>query len=305
MEPPVAKAAKKTSLFKIFMWAVLCVAVFLFLDVVRFFFHPYVGDLARTNPARSAFMEYREAQWEREGRKMKLRQTWVPLTRISPYLVRAVLIAEDDKFYDHEGFDYDALQKAIEKDLAERKFKVGASTISQQLAKNLYLSPSKNPIRKIKEAILTWRIERALSKKRILELYLNVAEWGDGVFGIEAGSRSHFGKPASALTAEEAARMASVLPNPIRFNPRGSQGYVVKRSRIIYKVMLNRGIVIPDLKEVEEDNTPSPTAPVQPLPEAASVGNGPAVQSGDVPGGQSEAAGPASPTPESTPTPAP
>jgi monofunctional biosynthetic peptidoglycan transglycosylase len=143
-------------------------------------------------------MKYRREQFEREGNPFILRYYPVPLNKISPYLVKAVLIAEDDKFYRHEGFDWDALQKALEKNLKEGKIKYGGSTISQQLAKNLYLSPSKNPIRKIKEAILTVRLEKALGKRRILELYLNIAEWGLGVFGAEAASRYYFGKSALA-----------------------------------------------------------------------------------------------------------
>ena len=121
------------------------------------------------------------------------------MTRISPYVIKAVLIAEDDKFWSHEGFDFEAIQKAMEKDLKARRFKVGGSTISQQLAKNLYLTPSKNVLRKVKEAILTWRIERNLTKKRIIELYLNLVEWGEGIFGIEAAARHYFGKSAAAL----------------------------------------------------------------------------------------------------------
>jgi monofunctional biosynthetic peptidoglycan transglycosylase len=180
----------------------------------------------------------------------------VGLGRISPYALKAVVIAEDDKFWRHEGFDYEAIQKAIEKDLKKKAFKVGGSTISQQLAKNLYLSPSKNPVRKIREAILTWRIERTLSKRRIMELYLNVAEWGDGIFGVEMAARRHFGKPASNLNAREAARLAAVLPNPRRFNPTSDSPYVVARSERIYQIMVRRGIVIPEyeetLKEREE-----------------------------------------------------
>lgn len=218
------------------------------------FFYPDLSDLAKKNPSKSSFMEYREQQWEDEGKKKKIRQKWVPLSRISPYLKKAVLIAEDDKFWSHEGFDFDAMQKAIEKDIKAGKFKVGGSTISQQLAKNLYLTPSKNPVRKIKEAILTWRLERTLSKKRILELYLNVAEWGDGIFGIEAASRHYYGKPASALGPEEAARLASVLPNPVKYKPRGSSRYVERRSRIIYSIMVRRGIVIPSYTGVIESS---------------------------------------------------
>ncbi|HAK89281.1 MAG TPA: monofunctional biosynthetic peptidoglycan transglycosylase [Nitrospiraceae bacterium] len=165
--------------------------------------------------------------------------------------MKAVLIAEDDKFYRHEGFDFEAIQKALEKDIKKKKFKFGGSTISQQLAKNLYLTPSKNPVRKIKEAVLTWRIESTLSKRRILELYLNVAEWGEGIFGIEAAARHYYGKSASALAPEEAARLASVLPNPRKYNPIGTSKYVENRSRIIYDIMVRRGIVIPEYEEIE------------------------------------------------------
>jgi len=207
-------------------------------------------------------MEYREREWEREGKKYRIQQKWVPLSRISPYLIKAVLIAEDDKFWSHEGFDYEALQKAIEKDIKSKKFKLGGSTISQQLAKNLYLSPSKNPIRKIREAIITWRMERALTKKRILELYLNVAEWGDkGIFGIEVASRYYFGKSASELSAEEAARLASILPNPRKYNPLGDSRYVTHRSNLIYSIMVRRGIVVPEYEEVTGEEKGSNITP--------------------------------------------
>ena len=172
------------------------------------------------------------------------------MSRISPYLIKAVIIAEDDKFWKHEGFDFEAIQKAVEKDLKARKFKAGGSTISQQLAKNLYLTPSKNPLRKIKEAILTWRIERTLSKKRIIELYLNVVEWGEGIFGVEAASRYYYGKSAATLGPEEAARLAAVLPNPRKFNPRGNSRYVAKRAELIENIMIRRGIIIPTFNEV-------------------------------------------------------
>ena len=237
----------------------LILSVLLFCLVVFIgysFFSPDVSDLVRTNPKKTAFMAYRERQMEEAGQKKKIQQRWVGLGRISPYALKAVVIAEDDKFWRHEGFDYEAIQKAIEKDLKKKAFKVGGSTISQQLAKNLYLSPSKNPVRKIREAILTWRIERTLSKRRIMELYLNVAEWGDGIFGVEMAARRHFGKPASNLNAREAARLAAVLPNPRRFNPTSDSPYVVARSERIYQIMVRRGIVIPEyeetLKEREE-----------------------------------------------------
>jgi len=195
-------------------------------------------------------MVYRERQWKEEGKRIAIRQYWVPLSRISSYMTKAVIIAEDDKFWSHAGFDFEAIEKSLEKDLKEKKFKFGGSTISQQLAKNLYLTPSKNPLRKIKEAILTWRIEKGLSKRRILELYLNVAEWGEGIFGIEAASRHYYGKTASALSAEEAAHLAAVLPNPRKYSPVGISRYVNNRSRIIYEIMVRRGIVVEEYEDM-------------------------------------------------------
>jgi len=207
------------------------------------FIYPDVSKLKKENPLKTSFMEYREKEWKRQGRKISIKQTWTPLSGISPYLIKAVLIAEDDKFYQHEGFDFEAIQIAIEKDIKQKKIKFGGSTISQQLSKNLYLSPSKNPLRKLAEAVLTWRIEKTLSKKRILELYLNVAEWGEGIFGIEAASFHYYGKPALELNPDEAARLASVLPNPRKYSPTGTSRYVEKRSRLIYDIMVKRGIV--------------------------------------------------------------
>jgi len=220
------------------------------LSIAVYFVYPDVSALQKANPKKSAFMKYRESEWQQQGKKKKIVQRWVPLSQISPYVIKAVIIAEDDKFWSHEGFDFDAMQKALEKDLKEKKFKVGGSTISQQLAKNLYLSPSKNPIRKIMEAVLTWRLERNLSKKRIIEIYLNVAEWGDGLFGVEAAAQHYYGKPASDLSAMESARLAAVLPNPRRYDPTGSGRYVAYRSELIYQIMVRRGIVIEEYDDV-------------------------------------------------------
>ncbi|MGB9715639.1 MAG: monofunctional biosynthetic peptidoglycan transglycosylase [Thermodesulfovibrionales bacterium] len=218
---------------------------------------PDVTRLKKENPKKTAMMEYRENEWKKKGRKYRIKQIWIPLNRISPYLIKAVLIGEDDKFWRHEGFDYEALKKAIEKDIKAKKFKFGGSTISQQLAKNLYLSPSKNPIRKLREAIITWRLEKVLSKKRILELYLNIAEWGDGIFGIESAARHYYGKSASELNPVESARLAAILPNPIRFNPLGESRFVTKRADLIYSIMVRRGIVVPEYEEVVEKDLDS------------------------------------------------
>ncbi|MEK6760172.1 MAG: monofunctional biosynthetic peptidoglycan transglycosylase [Deltaproteobacteria bacterium] len=238
---------------------------------------PDVGRLKKENPKKTAMMEYREAEWASKGVKRKPYQIWVPYSAISPYMVKAVLIAEDDNFWSHEGFDYQAMEKAMEKNIKARKFKAGGSTISQQLAKNLYLSPSKNPIRKLREAVLTWRLESELSKKRILEIYLNVAEWGNGVFGIEAAARHHFGKSASGLTAMEAARLAAVLPNPRRLNASGDQRYVNSRSEVIYNIMVRRGVVVEEFEEMGADGLSVEGEGVPVISEGAPVDN-PTVQ---------------------------
>lgn len=219
------------------------------LDIGRYFVYPNVSDLIETNPVPTAFMEYRQAEWAEQNRELQINQKWVRMSQISPNVIKAVLIGEDDKFWNHDGFDVKGMEQALEKTLTKGKV-AGGSTISQQLSKNLYLSPSKNPVRKIKEAIITWRIEKTLSKRRILEIYLNVAEWGDGIFGIEAAARHYYHKSAKNLSGLEAARLAAVLPNPIKYNPTSDQKYVQNRSRIIYKILKRRGVVIPDFKEV-------------------------------------------------------
>jgi monofunctional biosynthetic peptidoglycan transglycosylase len=205
---------------------------------------PDLSKLKEENPKKTALMEYREKASTERKKSYSTYQIWVPLSNISPFLTKAVLIAEDDKFWRHEGFDYEAMEKAMEKDIKAGRFRFGGSTISQQLARNLYLSPAKSPLRKVREALITWRMEKVLSKRRILELYLNVVEWGEGIFGVEAASRHYFGKSSSELTPQEAARLASVLPNPRRYNPAGGQRYVVNRSNLIYSIMIQRGIAL-------------------------------------------------------------
>jgi monofunctional biosynthetic peptidoglycan transglycosylase len=214
---------------------------------------PDIAVLKKTNPSKTSFMKFREAEWRASGQKKKVRQVWIPLSGISPYLVKGVIIAEDDKFWSHEGFDYEAIQEAIEKDLKSKKYKKGGSTISQQLVKNLYLSPEKSLLRKLREAVITWKLERTLSKRRILEIYLNVVEWGDGLYGVESASFYYFGKPASQVTPMEASRLVSVLPNPRKFKADGNQRYVLNRSEMIYQIMVKRGIVVPEYEEVARE----------------------------------------------------
>jgi monofunctional biosynthetic peptidoglycan transglycosylase len=180
---------------------------------------PKVSQLARTNPSTTAFIELRRAQAAAAGRPWKLRQSWRSLPHISPYLRYAVVRAEDFNFYRHEGIDWDATLEAIEINWDQRRWAVGGSTITQQVAKNLFLSPSKNPIRKLREWWIASRLEDELSKRRILEIYLNIVELGDGVFGAEAAARYYWGKSAADLSPVEAARLTVALPNPRTRSP--------------------------------------------------------------------------------------
>jgi monofunctional glycosyltransferase len=247
----MAKKHKTSGGFFRFIKIIFILIVILVVGFVGFYLvYPDVTILKKVNPKKTSFMEYRENQWLAKGKKLTIQKKWVSLPNISPYLAKAIIIAEDDKFWSHRGFDMDAIQKALEKNIEKGKFKFGGSTISQQLVKNLYLTPAKNPVRKLKEAIITWRIEQAISKRRILELYLNVVEWGNGIFGAEMASQHYFGKPAALLTAEEAAKLAAILPNPIRFKVDGTSKYTERRAKIIYNIMVKRGIVIPDYEEV-------------------------------------------------------
>jgi monofunctional biosynthetic peptidoglycan transglycosylase len=247
---------KKSAVFITFL---VCIALFL-LYPGSFFLFPDVSALSKKNPDLTAFMKYRMGQWEEAGKKKRIDRRWVSYSRISPILVKAVIISEDAKFWKHEGFDFEAIHYAVEKDLKARTFKLGASTITQQLAKNLYLSPSKNPVRKFKEAILTWRIEKTLSKRRILEIYLNSIEWGDAIFGIEAASHHYYQASAATLTARQAATLAAVLPNPIRYNPTSQQRFVVRRSEMIYKILVRRGFVI-ETSEIDSVEQPKESVP--------------------------------------------
>lgn len=202
------------------------------LYIIPAFFYD-VNKLNKTNPIPTSFMKYRMDQWKRDGVNKKIRHTWVPISQISRNMRLAVIVSEDAKFWKHDGFDFEAIQDAFVENFRSGRFKYGASTISQQVIKNIYLSPTKNPLRKIKEAILTYRMEQVVPKKRILEIYLNIIEMGDGIFGVQEAAKYYFGKPASALTVTEAAKLAAILPNPIKYHPNSDQKFVTNRTRII------------------------------------------------------------------------
>jgi len=194
---------------------------------------PDVAQLAGANPNTSVLIEARRAEAAEKGRPFTLSWTWVPLADISPHLQKAVIVAEDASFYEHHGFDWEGLQEAVTRNWEQGKLRRGGSTITQQLAKNLYLSSEKKLLRKAREALIAWEIERRVPKTRILELYLNVAEWGHGVFGAEAAARHHFGISAAELTEDEAALLAALLPSPRRNDPLQLTPYLARRQQDI------------------------------------------------------------------------
>jgi monofunctional biosynthetic peptidoglycan transglycosylase len=197
--------------------AVAASAGFVLLAAVQAWYYAHVLWWKTHDPALTAFMQARLERMREKHPAAVLRHRWVPYSRIAQSLKRAVIAAEDAKFVGHEGFDWEAIQSAIERNEARGRVVAGASTISQQLAKNLFLSPQRSWWRKGQEAAITLMLESTLSKRRILEMYLNVAEWGDGVFGAEAAARHHFGIAAAELSAEQAAWLAAVLPSPLRY----------------------------------------------------------------------------------------
>ncbi len=240
---------------------------------------PDVRELRTNNLESTAFMELREREARAEGREPRRIHQWVPYSRISPHLKRAVLVAEDAGFWGHEGIDLVEIRKALESAESVTQMR-GASTITQQLAKNLYLSPSRNPFRNLRELLITWRLEHELSKTRIFELYLNNIEWGDGIWGAEAAARTYFGVPASALSPDQAALMAGAIINPRVLNIAKPNGRLVARQRIIRARMGN--ITPPPIvarpapaettsteePEFEPDEAPTPEPESQPEPDA-------------------------------------
>ncbi len=192
-----------------------------------------VSDLKKENPGQTALMRQRLREAEAAGKSLKITQAWVPMAKISPQLIEAVIVAEDGTFRSHGGVDWFEVRESFQKNVREFRAARGASTITQQLAKNLYLSTSKDPLRKAKELVITLLLEQSLSKDRILEIYLNVIEWGRGVFGVEAASRTFFGKSAASLTLDEALRLAAVIPSPLRHAPNQESRYVLRRAEIV------------------------------------------------------------------------
>ncbi|MFO1387212.1 MAG: monofunctional biosynthetic peptidoglycan transglycosylase [Chitinivorax sp.] len=189
------------------------------------------------NPSASAFMEEQLAKLQENDPEAELRHKWVPYERISPNLKRALIASEDAKFLDHEGFDWEGIQTAWEKNLKKGRIVAGGSTISQQLAKNLFLSSRKTPWRKGEEAIITLMLEKMMSKRRIFEIYLNVIEWGNGVFGAEAAARHYYKSSAASLGAPQAAKLAAMVPNPRYFDKNRNDRKLLRKAAIIQRRM--------------------------------------------------------------------
>lgn len=225
--------------------------IFLLLSAAYVLWLPDVSELKSKDPAETSFMRIKEKQALAQGKKLGRTMIWTGWDGISEHLKHAVLVAEDDGFYRHKGVDWESTRRALETDWRKRRFARGGSTITQQLARNLYLSPSKNPLRKIKELLIARRLEKALGKRRIFELYLNVAEWGKGIYGAEAASRAYFGKSAAGLTPEEAAALAAALPSPRRYSPVKGTKFMEKRKSSIVARMRASGYLPEEADEAE------------------------------------------------------
>jgi monofunctional biosynthetic peptidoglycan transglycosylase len=221
----------------------ICVLLFVLYTVYCIFSIGDLCDLQKKNPKTTAFMELRKEQWEKKKVNRSISQRWVKLSAISRHLRNAVVVTEDPNFYHHHGIDFYAIGMAIEENLERKEVAYGASTITQQLMKNLYLSPSRNPFRKWQEAILALRVERCVQKNRLLEIYLNVIEWGNSVFGAEAAARAYFSKPAYALSPGEAALLAAMIRNPIFYNPYKGGSQLVKNRNLTLKWMWRRKLL--------------------------------------------------------------
>lgn len=192
----------------------------------------HIGYWIEHNPASTAFMELR-AEARTQNDKVGKTQTWVPYARISPHLKRALIVAEDARFLAHEGFDWEGIQTAYEKNLKKGRVVAGGSTISQQLAKNLFLSGERSLLRKMQEAVITLMLEQLMSKRRIFEIYLNVIEWGNGVFGVEAAAQHYYGVSASGLSAEQSAWLAAIVTNPRYYDTRRTARGAQRKATIL------------------------------------------------------------------------
>ncbi len=218
-------------------------ALFILLLFYQLWIFAHICWWIKFNPSASAFMQDRLAVMQDKNSDAELRHKWVPYEKISSHLKRALVAAEDAKFVDHEGFDWEGIQKAYEKNLKKGRIVAGGSTISQQLAKNLFLSTRRTPWRKLEEAAITVMLEAVMDKRRIFEIYLNVIEWGNGVFGAEAAARHYYRASAANLSMQQAAKLAAMVPNPRYYDTHREARGLLRKTDIILARM--RGAEIP------------------------------------------------------------
>ena len=254
------------------------------LVAVQFWFLAHIWYWADHNPESTAFMRSRLEIIREDEPGARLSHRWVPYNRISGHLKRAVVAAEDDKFMDHTGFDWEAIQKAYEKNLREGEIVSGASTIPQQLSKNLFFTTYKSLVRKAREAIVVSWMEHDLPKKRIIEIYLNVIEWGDGVYGCEAAARRYYGVSCASLDVDQAAGLAAMIPSPRRINPRINPSLHARATSKVLRQMRWAGYLRRDIRDMgnepdkivpdetgpephDEDDSPTPSPLPSPTPE--------------------------------------
>jgi monofunctional glycosyltransferase len=291
---------------RIFLGALLVVLLYVGWVVAGLPSRADVRALARTNPAVTSLMRQREAEARKAHRPARRVQVWVPISSVSRHLIHAVIASEDQKFFGHEGVDWDAIKKSVEADRAQGRFVRGGSTITQQLAKNLFFTTQKSITRKLRELVVARWLEDELGKKRILELYLNVIEWGDGIYGAQAAAQRYYGKPASALDPEEAAGLAGMIPNPRRINPLVDKRKFARAQRRALWLMANAGYIEqsaaglgaepPPVEADEDEPEPPPPAPAATPVEAAPT---PVAEPSVEPAATPEAT--ATPGPEATP----
>ena len=204
---------------------------------------PDVSDLKAKNPETTALIRHRQAAAGAKKDAATVRLRWIASSQIPPLMKKCVLVSEDASFYDHKGVDFEELKNSLKMDFKEKRLVRGGSTITQQLAKNLYLSTSKSFVRKIREFLIARRLEKTLSKERILNLYLNVIEWGPGVYGLPAAARRWFGKDAADLTLEEMVRLTAIIPRPLRSDPRKNDGWMRFKGRWITDTLRTVGAI--------------------------------------------------------------
>jgi monofunctional biosynthetic peptidoglycan transglycosylase len=232
---------------------------------------PNTARLAKGNPASTAFIDLRREEAAAAGKPFELKWTWRPIGKISKYLRTAVIDAEDANFYRHTGVDWNAIEKAVDSNLSRGSLAVGGSTITQQLAKNLYLSPSRSFLRKLREMLIAFSLEDHLSKERILELYLNVVEWGDGVFGAEAAAQRWFGHSAQSLSPAEAVRLAIALPNPFQRSPDVKSELMTEKSVRLIRILRFRGLIDAKQERVALDAVGARGVAVQPFRDSSDL----------------------------------